>query len=495
MLTATGLVESWDQTPTADGRVRRCPSTCPGRTGRPSPSPSGSILRRRPRPAPAPYSPLDGSRVAPLDGMRAFAVTAVILYHANPSWAVGGYFGVDVFFVLSGFLITTLLLGEWRGSGGVGLRAFWGRRARRLLPALFVMLAVVGCGVRTAAEGPGLTRAPRGHPGHGGLRGQLAFHLGPHQLLRHGGQPFPAAAHLDPGHRGAVLPDLAAGAPGPGGRVPRPTPAVGGQRRSRLVLVAGVAAAGAVASAVAMAALTPVGATSVNRAYYGSDTRAQGLLVGAALAAVVPVVGAGPHRARSPDARGGRPARRRRHRGDVADGARVLGADLPRRVRPAGRGHGRGHRLRHPPRPASRGRGCSPFRPLPYLGKISYGMYLWYWPVLLVMTSQRTHLHGVALLAARLAAIVAVAALSFHLVETPIHRGRLAGWRSLVAVPLGGPGRLAAPLDDAFRLGGVSRGAEVAEGGPPLLGRCGRPPVPCGYSWSATRWPVPSGWA
>ena len=63
-------------------------------------------------------------------------------------------------------------------------------------------------------------------------------------------------------------------------------------------------------------------------------------------------------------------------------------------------------------------------------------MYLWYWPVLLVMTSQRTHLQGVALLAARLAVIVGIAALSFHFVETPIHRGRLAGWRSLVVVPV-----------------------------------------------------------
>ena len=89
-------------------------------------------------------SAIEGTRVAPLDGMRAFAVVAVILYHADPGWAVGGYFGVDVFFVLSGYLITTLLLGEWLGSGGVALRAFWGRRARRLLPALFVMLAVVG---------------------------------------------------------------------------------------------------------------------------------------------------------------------------------------------------------------------------------------------------------------------------------------------------------------------------------------------------------------
>ncbi len=75
-------------------------------------------------------------------------------------------------------------------------------------------------------------------------------------------------------------------------------------------------------------------------------------------------------------------------------------------------------------------------RPLAYIGKISYGMYLWYWPVLLVMTSERTHLHGVGLLAARLAAIVGVAALSFHCIESPIHRGRLAGWRSLVAVPV-----------------------------------------------------------
>ncbi len=75
-------------------------------------------------------------------------------------------------------------------------------------------------------------------------------------------------------------------------------------------------------------------------------------------------------------------------------------------------------------------------RPLPYIGRISYGMYLWYWPVLLVMTSQRTHLQGVELLAARLAVIVGIAALSFHFVETPIHRGRLAGWRSLVAIPV-----------------------------------------------------------
>ena len=74
-------------------------------------------------------------------------------------------------------------------------------------------------------------------------------------------------------------------------------------------------------------------------------------------------------------------------------------------------------------------------QPLPYIGRISYGMYLWYWPVLLVMTSDRTHLQGLSLLAARMVVIVAISAASFYLVETPVRRGVLAGWRSWVAVP------------------------------------------------------------
>ncbi len=140
MLTATGLIEAWDEAPTAPAvEGAAAPSS-----GRPAPDDARRSLSDHGSLEPDPYSPIVGHRVAPMDGMRAFAVTAVILYHANPSWAPGGYFGVDVFFVLSGFLITTLLLGEWRTTGGVGLRAFWGRRARRLLPALFVMLAVVG---------------------------------------------------------------------------------------------------------------------------------------------------------------------------------------------------------------------------------------------------------------------------------------------------------------------------------------------------------------
>ena len=78
-----------------------------------------------------------------LDGLRALAVTAVIAYHLGYGWAQGGLLGVGVFFTLSGYLITDILVGQFAASGRVKLGDFWMRRARRLLPALFVMLAVV----------------------------------------------------------------------------------------------------------------------------------------------------------------------------------------------------------------------------------------------------------------------------------------------------------------------------------------------------------------
>ncbi len=86
-----------------------------------------------------------------LDGLRAIAVAAVIAFHLGLSWAPGGLLGVGVFFTLSGYLITDLLLGSWESSGGLKLREFWARRARRLLPALFVMLAVVTIWVAIAS--------------------------------------------------------------------------------------------------------------------------------------------------------------------------------------------------------------------------------------------------------------------------------------------------------------------------------------------------------
>jgi peptidoglycan/LPS O-acetylase OafA/YrhL len=78
-----------------------------------------------------------------LDGLRAVAVVAVILYHGGMPGMHGGFFGVEVFFVVSGYLITSLLLDERHAHGSVSLRQFWTRRARRLLPAVFTMLLVV----------------------------------------------------------------------------------------------------------------------------------------------------------------------------------------------------------------------------------------------------------------------------------------------------------------------------------------------------------------
>jgi len=78
-----------------------------------------------------------------LDGMRALAVIAVMIYHANSSWLKGGFIGVEVFFVISGYLITLLLIAEHEKSGAIDMKNFWIRRFRRLLPALFAMLTLL----------------------------------------------------------------------------------------------------------------------------------------------------------------------------------------------------------------------------------------------------------------------------------------------------------------------------------------------------------------
>ena len=89
------------------------------------------------------FQPPSMGYVPALDGLRALAVVAVVFYHAKFSWMQGGFIGVEVFFVVSGFLITSLLLEEAEENHSVALKQFWYRRARRLLPALFVMLIAV----------------------------------------------------------------------------------------------------------------------------------------------------------------------------------------------------------------------------------------------------------------------------------------------------------------------------------------------------------------
>ena len=133
----------------------RVPGRSPGRLG--------SESRREAATAP-------GRGIPALDGVRGVAVVAVLADHAGVPGLSGGFIGVDVFFVLSGFLITSLLLEEQARTGRVRLAAFWARRARRLLPAAAVMVLTVGvcnsCSHRTAQSGCAVMPSPR----WGGLR-------------------------------------------------------------------------------------------------------------------------------------------------------------------------------------------------------------------------------------------------------------------------------------------------------------------------------------
>src|SRR4051812_50201047 len=109
----------------------------------------------RETPDPPPTAPARLPYFPGLDGLRGLAVIAVLFFHGGFSWAVGGYLGVSTFFTLSGFLITSLLLAERTTTRRVNLRAFWGRRVRRLLPAsLAPPLGGVAVGWVAAGGGP-----------------------------------------------------------------------------------------------------------------------------------------------------------------------------------------------------------------------------------------------------------------------------------------------------------------------------------------------------
>jgi peptidoglycan/LPS O-acetylase OafA/YrhL len=374
--------------------------------------------------------------------LRAFAVIAVLLYHADLAWIPGGFLGVEVFFVISGYLITALLLAEWRQRGRIDLKTFWLRRARRLLPALYVLLVAT------------LAFAVVFLPGEiAGLRGDVLAALG---YVTNWYLIFGQESYFEAVGRPSLLQHLwSLAVEEQFYLIWPPILALGlciGATRLRRRRVLRVVIFGAVASAMAMALLYVPG-VDPSRIYYGTDTRATGLLCGAALAFLwSPGDKYRPSEARHH--RLGLPGRSRFRRrwgwtapllldivGFAALGALVwfcvnLGEFQPFL-------YSGGFALVgiattatimavvHPHSViGSRILGSAPLR---WVGVRSYGIYLWHWPVFMVTRPDLdVPIDGLPLLALRLSATVVLADLSYRYIETPIRRGALGrAWRTL----------------------------------------------------------------
>jgi peptidoglycan/LPS O-acetylase OafA/YrhL len=388
------------------------------------------------------------TRQPALDGLRGVAVSAVVAFHLEH--LSGGFLGVDLFFVLSGFLITSLLLVEFEGRRRIDLGRFWSRRARRLLPALILLLAGLALliAVKTLHQSAGF---------RGDALSTLGYVANWHAMARDTGywDLFAQPSPLD--HMWSLAieeqfymlwPPLVLGL------LVLARRRAGAGRR----VVVGVAGAGAAAS-FAVLALTWT-ATDTSRAYYGTDARVGPTLLGAALAALLtagrqhPAVAAdaavpedrigGPPRPtggwRAPAAgfaalafllwsfaevRGTEPAYYRGGLTAFALAAVVVVAVVVRgRAGPLGAVLG--------------------FAPLRWLGIISYGVYLWHWPVIVYATPERTGLDGWVLDAACVAVTLALAIASFVLIERPIRRGALRGGLRGLQAPLALGGAVAA---------------------------------------------------
>jgi peptidoglycan/LPS O-acetylase OafA/YrhL len=377
-----------------------------------SPPPSSPPPSSSPSPsAPAATGPQHAFGYLPaLDGLRALAVAAVVVYHLGYRRVPGGYIGVEVFFVLSGWLVCALLATEHRQRGGIDLKAFWLRRARRLLPAVTL---VVGATLVVGLE----THYQRFATLRGDGLAALAYLLNWHLIVDKqsyfqaaaGPSPLQHLWSLSIEEQFYLLLPLALGLLLAGRWTARRAPA--------LVLGAAVAA-----TAWRMVVLAP--GADPSRVYFGTDTRAAGLLIGAALGLVWV-----PHRLRPVPGRWA---------GAVLDvvaigSLAVLGwyaLDVSERDPDAF-----GWSLTvvqlasvtliavlvHPVQSLTARALALP--PLRWIGQRSYGIYLWHWPlVVLLAKAPGEQPESPARTAAIVAATLAVAALSYRLVEQPIRR-------------------------------------------------------------------------
>jgi peptidoglycan/LPS O-acetylase OafA/YrhL len=398
------------------------------------------------------------ARYAGLDGMRAIAVALVVIYHLFPESPVrGGFIGVDVFFVISGFLITTLLLRESAETGRIALGAFWQRRARRLLPALAAVVTVcataawiIGGDVLVRLGEQVLGAATFGYNWISIAGGGGYFSAATPELFRN----FWSLAVEEQFYVvWPLLLPLFLLLPRPWGR-------------------AGAAVGLAAASAVWMGAVIGAGG-DVTRAYFGTDTHAFGILLGIALAFVLEQVllrpGAFSRRVRMATVAGGTAA--------------LIGLGLLALVPPS-------PTLATFPGAMLAASVCSAaaivagvwpgsaFGPaldtrlLRWIGDRSYGLYLWHWPLLVLLAAGLAGtgadagvpvwVGGVAL-----ALTVVAAELSYRFIETPVRRYGFRGsaarpGRRLVGSPTARVRGLVAVAASVLLLGGTSAAIAAA---------------------------------
>ncbi|NJN19777.1 MAG: acyltransferase, partial [Oscillochloris sp.] len=205
-----------------------------------------------------------------LDGLRALAVIAVLLYHAG-YYLVGGYLGVESFFVLSGFLITTLLVADFRRHGRIRLGSFWLRRIRRLLPALILTLA--GTLLLTALLAPGELQALGAD-----MLAALLYVMNWKLIIAQ-------QSYFDAFSRPSLIQHLWSLAIEEQFYLFWPLLCAAGMRLLRPAGFLAAVLAAALGSSLLMAGMYDAG-VDVSRIYYGTDTRASALLIGAALALI-----------------------------------------------------------------------------------------------------------------------------------------------------------------------------------------------------------------
>ena len=348
--------------------------------------------------------------VAALDGLRAFAVAGVLLYHGGVPWLPGGFLGVDLFFVLSGFLITSLLLRELDMTGGIDLRRFWTRRARRLLPAAFLVIAV--CLVVAVAFMPGEAARVRTDA------------LASFAYVGNWAQVLADRSYFAGFERPSLLQHLWSLAVEEQFYLLWPLLLVACLRRFGRRGAARLALAGAIASAVLTAVLFTPG-QDPSRVYFGTDTHASGLLVGALLAFLWPL-----RELRSAPKPG---ARLLLDAGAVAGLAAVVVAmatwhDYDPIVYRGGllafaiAAAALIGALAHPACRVARVAGAAPLR---WIGQRSYGIYLWHWPVMALTRPEiDVPWTRAVLLPLQIAATVALAAASYRWVEQPFRSGQ-----------------------------------------------------------------------